>query len=139
MEARQFDRLSRTVGAAGTRRGALVGLVAGTAALVGGGQDSRAKKDKKQRKDKEKCPSCPTCTHCPQRTCCACRAEKLGPPVTCFTVEGWSQTEAQSRCRDACGGSDLYYVATPPVAGAVNSCTEDANPTCHSGPCPIPV
>jgi hypothetical protein len=137
MEARHFDRLTRTVGTAGTRRGALVGLVAGTAALVGRGQGSRAKQHKKQRK--EKCPSCPTCTHCPQRTCCACRAVKNGPPATCFTVEGWSQAEAQARCAVACGGSDLYYVATPPGAGAVNSCTADANPTCHTGPCPIPV
>lgn len=135
MEARHFDRLTRTVGAAGTRRGALVGLAAGTAALLGRGGDSRAQERDKKRKEKRK----KKCTFCPQRTCCVCRAEKAGPPTTCFTVEGWGQLEAQARCAVACGGSDLYYVATPPQPGAVNSCTADANPTCHSGPCPIPV
>lgn len=128
MEARHFDRLTRTVGAAGTRRGALAGLAAGTAALVGRGRDGRAQKRDKKRKK---------CTFWPQRACCACRAEKSGPPPTCFTMEGLSQAEAQTRCTAACGGSDLLYDVQGPSPGAVHSCHLDL--VCQSTGCPIPV
>lgn len=134
VEARHFDRLTRTVGATGTRRGALVGLAVGSAALLGNGRESRAKKKKKT------CPKCQSCSECPcpQRACCACRSVRSGPPTACFTIEGLGQADAASRCSAACGGADLLYVAVSTIeAGRLNSCTTDL--TCHSGPCPNPI
>lgn len=138
MEARHFDRLSRTVGVAGTRRGALAGVVAGTTALVGHGRDSAARKRKKKdTKVKEQCPTCPACTFCPRRTCCACRGVKGGVPVTCFSIEGLGAAEAQAKCTQACGGSDLLYAAVNAASDAFASCTPDF--TCSTEPCPVPV
>ncbi len=81
------------------RRGALAGLLAGTAALVDRGAGTEARRRR-----------CPRCPRCPNRTCCVCNSSterpgcRFGPPVT-------ATQDPEAVCNMVCGGISQWSMA----------------------------
>jgi hypothetical protein len=111
------------------RRGALVGLLAGTFALLGNSSNSEARR---------------RCKRCPQRGCCACSGcngcnpgETLEPK--CVFISSTDPDTISQKCGEACAG---YINVAPrtPQAGEAWVCSAtgtDASNFCVRARCPI--
>ena len=132
MDTTTFDTLTRFVTSAATRRFALRGLVAGTAATVAGGTllqadeaDARKKKRKKNKKRKKKSKT-ETTPPQPENVCeaknwCVDRSQTCGP------TGGYGKCLVDARGGNLC--AEILFQA--------NSCADCAPPNCTNCQCAL--
>jgi hypothetical protein len=103
------------------RRGAVAGLLAGTAVLLGRGVDTEA--------GKRRCP------RCPQRTCCVCKDSSANPGCRFGPYDG----NPFAVCEKLCGGPGTYADALSISTGGGNTaaCATDGGFSCTSVGCPL--
>ena len=104
------------------RRGALAGLLAGAAALLGQSIDTEA--------GKRRCP------RCPNRTCCVCN--DFSPTPGCrFAPAPTASTPIKDRCETACGGPEKVRSSswTSPTVGEIRTCAPGGG-SCIAVDCP---
>lgn len=127
MDTTTFDSLTRFVTAAATRRSALRGLVAGTAATVAAGSLSQAdeatarkKRNKKKKKHKTQSETSPPPENvCKAKNWCVDRSQTCGDP------------NGHGRCLvEATGGNICAEILFQ-----VNSCADCAPPHCTNCQC----
>jgi hypothetical protein len=105
------------------RRGALAGLLAGAATLLGRDIDTEARKHR--------------CPRCPNHTCCVCNGAS-GTPAGCrFAPAPASGSTSATVCAKACGGISNYSQSAydPPSTGNTNVCSSTG--TCDQARCPL--
>ena len=123
MDQRHFDRLTAAWSSGTGRRRAIAGLLAGSAAILGQGIATPAKKRKKKR-----------CKHCPQFACCSCGPAQQ--PTKCGLIDAPNFTDAQNACEALCGAGNFNLI-NQKIAGFANSCGADFN--CQVKKCPVPL
>jgi hypothetical protein len=105
------------------RRGALAGLLAGAAALLGQSIDTEA--------GKRRCP------RCPNRSCCVCNSNSETPGCR-LAPAPTASTSLADRCQKACGGLDSFQSSayTSPTLGATQACALGGG-SCIAVDCPL--
>jgi hypothetical protein len=119
LDNKRFDDLTSALGAGTGRRGAIAGLVAGTAGVFSQRPSTKAGKKK-----------CKKVNLCPQRSAYGCLDN------TCTLIKGTDQATILSQCQAFCGEGNFNGVNLP-IPGLANFCASNGTRTLVE--CPVPL
>ena len=126
MDQQLFDHVTAAVASGTGRRRALAGMLAGTAASLGWGIDTTAKKRKKK---------CKKANLCPQRGCCSCTVNFMSA-TKCSLIERTSVSDFIGACEAFCS-PDAVFDAKFQLADRVHFCAPGDQ--CTQVLCPLPL